>query len=232
MQARRLLARVAVCVAAVALVTGAVFALKAVAPVLSLGVLYVFAVLPIAVSFGLGYGIAVSVASMLAFNYFFLPPLHTLALTDSENWVALAVYLVTAVVVSESAATARRRSSVAVEAEALRRSDAAKTAVLHAVSHDLRSPLTAIRAATDGLQSGSLHLDASDRAELLETIRLETARLERLVSNLLDLLGWRPVPRRRSSSCGRSTSWSRARSTPSPPTLRASGSPSTGRRRS
>ena len=59
--------------------------------------------------------------------------------------------------------------------------------MLHAVSHDLRSPLTAIRVAAGGLESGSLELDADDRAALLETIRLETARLERLVANLLDL---------------------------------------------
>jgi two-component system sensor histidine kinase KdpD len=187
MKVQEFLARAAVSVAAVAVVTGAVFGLKEVAPVLSLGVLYVFAVLPVAISYGLGYAIAVSIASMLAFNFFFLPPLHTLALTDSENWVALAVYLVTAVVVSELAAVARRRSLAAVEAEALRRSDSVKTAVLHAVSHDLRSPLTAIRAAGEGLESGSLRLDEHDRAELLETIRIETARLERLVSNLLDL---------------------------------------------
>jgi len=176
-----------VSIAAVAVVTGVIFGLKEVAPVLSLGGLYLFAVLPVAVWYGLGWAIAVSVGSMLAFNFFFLPPLHTLALTDSENWVALAVYLVTAVVVSELAAVARRRSMAAVEAEALRRSDAAKTAVLHAVSHDLRSPLTAIRAAGEGLESGPVHLDDADRAELLDTILLETARLERLVSNLLDL---------------------------------------------
>jgi two-component system sensor histidine kinase KdpD len=187
MKLQQLLLRASFSVAAVSVVTGAVFGLREVAPVLSLGVLYVFAVLPVAVSYGLVYAIAVSVASMLAFNFFFLPPLHTLALTDSENWVALAVYLVTAVVVSELAAVARRRSLAAVEAEALRRSDTVKTAVLHAVSHDLRSPLTAIRAAGEGLESGSLHLDERDRAELLETIRIETARLERLVSNLLDL---------------------------------------------
>jgi two-component system, OmpR family, sensor histidine kinase KdpD len=186
-KAPRFLVRAAVSVAAVAVVTGVIFGLKEIAPVLSLGVLYVFAVLPIAIWYGLGYAIAVSVASMLAFNFFFLPPLHTLAMTDSENWVALAVYLVTAVVVSELAALARRRSMAAVEAEALRRSDAVKTAVLHAVSHDLRSPLTAIRAAGEGLESGSVHLEDSDRAELLDTILLETARLERLVSNLLDL---------------------------------------------
>jgi two-component system sensor histidine kinase KdpD len=184
---RARLERLAVSVLAVAAVTGAVFALDRVAPVLSLAVLYLFAVLPVAVFFGLAWGIAVSIASMLAFNFLFLPPLHTLALTDSGNWVALAVFVVTAVVVSELATRARRRGLAAADADALRRSDAAKTAVLHAVSHDLRSPLTAIRVAAGGLESGSLELDADDRAALLETIRLETARLERLVANLLDL---------------------------------------------
>ena len=109
-------ARLVVSAAAVALVTGAIFALNYVAPILSLGVLYIFAVLPIAVFYGLGYALGVSIASMLAFNFFFLPPLHSFALTDSENWVALAVYLVTAVVVSELAAVSRRRAQAAAEA--------------------------------------------------------------------------------------------------------------------
>ena len=54
---------------------------------------------------------------MLAFNFFFLPPLHTFTLADSENWFALAVYLVTAVVVSELAARARRRAAEAEQRE-------------------------------------------------------------------------------------------------------------------
>jgi two-component system, OmpR family, sensor histidine kinase KdpD len=177
----------AVSAAAVAAVTGAIFGLKQVAPVLGLSILYLLAVLPVASVFGLAYALGVSIASMLAFNFFFLPPLHTLALTDSANWVALLVFVVTSIVVSELAARARRRAFAAAEADALRRSDAAKTAVLHAVSHDLRSPLTAIRVAAGGLESGSVALGDDDRAAMLETIRLETARLERLVANLLDL---------------------------------------------
>jgi K+-sensing histidine kinase KdpD len=179
--------RVVVSAAAVAAVTGVVYGLREVAPVLGLSVIYLLAVLPVAVVYGLAYALGVSIASMLAFNFFFLPPLHTLSLTDSANWVALAVFVVTSAVVSELATRARRRAFAAAEADALRRSDAAKTAVLHAVSHDLRSPLTAIRVAAGGLESGSLQLGEDDRAALLETIRLETARLERLVANLLDL---------------------------------------------
>jgi two-component system sensor histidine kinase KdpD len=75
----------------------------------------------------------------------------------------------------------------AVEAETLRRSDEIKTAVLRSVSHDLRSPLTAIRAARDGLENPSLSLSEADREELQATMRAATDRLDRLVSNLLDL---------------------------------------------
>ncbi len=97
----------------VALVTAVVALLERHVPVLSLGVLYVFAVLPVAVGWGIRYALPVAVASMLAFNWFFLPPRHTFSLRDGANWLALAVYLVTAVVVSELAARSRRRAAVA-----------------------------------------------------------------------------------------------------------------------
>jgi two-component system sensor histidine kinase KdpD len=184
---------------AVAVVTGLVFALKPVAPVLSLGVLYLFAVLPIAVVWGLPYAISVSVVSMLAFNFFFLPPTHTLRLADSENWVALFVYVVTAISVSELAARARRRAREVRETETLRRSDAVKTAVLRSVSHDLRSPITAIMTATDVLEDSGEALTAAEREELHSSIRLQIQRLDRFVANLLDVSrleagAARPVP--------------------------------------
>jgi two-component system sensor histidine kinase KdpD len=186
---------------AVVFVSAAVAILKHWLPVLSLGVLYLFAVLPVSVFWGLGLAAAVSVASMLAFNWFFLPPTHTFQLRDGANWAVLAVYLATAVVVSALAARARRRAELAearereaagraaaeLGAEALRRSDALKTALLHAVSHDLRSPLTAIVAAASGLANPQVTLDEVDRRELVETIRVEAERLNGLVGNLLDL---------------------------------------------
>ena len=291
---KRLLSGVAASAVAVAIVTAAIELFKPYVPVLSLGVLYLFAVLPIAVAYGLGFAIVVSVASMLAFNWFHLPPVHTFTLADSENWFALVVYLATAVVVSELAARSRRRAAAAeqreresallaelatdllrgrgldeelpaiagraaevlgvgsaeislgparrppkdqapyplevagrtvgaiytpadpnvaaqrrflpalaallavavdrdrlereaLEAEALRRSDLVKTALLRAVSHDLRTPLTGIRTAVGALRSPTLDLSDGDRAELLDTIEVDSDRLSRLVGDLLDL---------------------------------------------
>jgi two-component system sensor histidine kinase KdpD len=84
---------------------------------------------------------------------------------------------------------ARRRRGVleerTVETRALRRSDALKTALLRAVSHDLRSPLTAIRAAVGSIDSPTI--DSEERRELAEVITGETDRLTRVVEDLLDL---------------------------------------------
>jgi two-component system sensor histidine kinase KdpD len=80
-----------------------------------------------------------------------------------------------------------RLAREAYEAEALRRSDAMKTALLRAVSHDLRSPLMAILTSAGALVHGDLSLEPADRRELGETILGEAERLDRLVSNLLDL---------------------------------------------
>jgi len=72
-----------------------------------------------------------------------------------------------------------------VETAALRRADTVKTALLRAVSHDLRSPLTAIAAAGEAV--GSPSLSAHEREEMVAVIQEETTRLSRLVDNLLDL---------------------------------------------
>jgi two-component system, OmpR family, sensor histidine kinase KdpD len=85
-------------------------------------------------------------------------------------------------------AAAKRRAeleSQVIETKALRRSEAVQKAILRAVSHDLRSPLTSITAAVRQLRSGALSVHARD--ELTSVAASETERLSRLVENLLDL---------------------------------------------
>ena len=102
---------------AVAVVTAAIEVFDNFVPVLSLGVLYVFAVLPIALFWGTVLAVPVAIASMLAFNFFFLPPLYTFTLADRQNWFALAVYVVTAIVVGSLASRYRIRGEEAEQRE-------------------------------------------------------------------------------------------------------------------
>lgn len=75
----------------------------------------------------------------------------------------------------------------AIEAEVFRRMDELKTTLLNAVSHDLRTPLATIIAAAESLLQEGIEWSPEERRELLETLLSEAHRLERLVTNLLDL---------------------------------------------
>lgn len=284
---------------AVGAATGGVAALQSTASADRLGILYLLAVLAVAIRRGQWPALASAILSALAFNYLFIPPRHQLTIAHSQDLVELIVLLIAAVVVGRLAALARERaaeaesrarqaaarereakfvaevassilagesisaqleaignrvaratsaagarlalesvpaprqdelavplhartgnawlyitrdlawdaeaidrvaaslgrlidvaverervSDRAAENEAARRAEAAKTAVLHAISHDLRSPLTAITTAGSALGIG---ISEAERAELIEVIETESARLAKLVDDLLDL---------------------------------------------
>jgi two-component system sensor histidine kinase KdpD len=274
-----------------------VAALDTVAPITGLTVLYLLAVLFVAIRHGEVAALVTAVLSVVTMNFFFIEPRYRLTITESDHVVTLAVFLVVAVVVGRLAASARERAEEsatraeiadarereaavlaeaaslmlvgesveaeltrigellspllgpsarielaavptaapeqravrldlherpgwlyvreqadravvervaeplarlidiglerrklgeqAAEADARVRADAARTAILHAVSHDLRSPLTAILTAADGLRRDDL--SPEERAELLSVVDGEGHRLSRLVGDLLDL---------------------------------------------
>jgi len=102
----------------VAASTMVVYPLKSVAPVVSLGVVYIPGVLLISSWWGWRLGLAAAVGSALAFNWFHLPPTGRFTIADAQNWVALAVFFVVALVASSLAEAARHRTQ---EAEQRRR---------------------------------------------------------------------------------------------------------------
>ena len=100
------------------------------------------------------------------------PTLQTLsALTDQAGVALERVRLAT-----ESA-----RSAAMEETQKLR------TALLNSLSHDLRTPLTAIRGAAETLQLAGTHLDPAQRQDLLASIQQDTERMTRFLSNIMDL---------------------------------------------
>ncbi|WP_370453369.1 sensor histidine kinase [Geodermatophilus marinus] len=91
---------------------------------------------------------------------------------------------------AEQAAVALQRhrlAAQAAEADRLAAANRMRTALLAAVSHDLRTPLAGIKAASSALRSHDLDLTEADRAELVATVDESADRLTALVDNLLDM---------------------------------------------
>ena len=286
---------VLVSVATVAVSTLLVYALKHVAPVETLGVVYLLPVLVMSIFWGLSFGLATAVLSAAAFNFFHLPPTGEFTLRHGRDWVGLAAFAAVAVAVGLVAELARARArelderrreaalaselaqlllgaerlqdalvpaaerlaqalgtpaaairlgdaespdgatalplraggetigalelppgvsagererarervvpalesilaaavhreslrAEVVETAALRRSDEMKTAVLRSVSHDLRTPVTAVLTAAGTLDSQEP--DAENVAEVRELVLDAGTRLWVLIEKLLDL---------------------------------------------
>src|SRR3954470_4081476 len=87
-----------------------VAALEGAAPVTGLGVIYLLAVLLVAIRRGEVAALATAVLAVLVLNFFFIEPRHRLTISDSQNVVVLIVFLITAAVVGRLAAGSRQRT--------------------------------------------------------------------------------------------------------------------------
>src|SRR5215831_573693 len=75
---------------------------------------FLLAILAIATTWGLRAAIFASIAGVLCFNFFWLPPIYTLTITDPQNLVAFTAFLVTSVVASQLSASAKQRADEAM----------------------------------------------------------------------------------------------------------------------
>ncbi len=149
--------------------------------------IYLVGVVVVATRLGQAAAIGASVLSVAAFDFFFVPPYLTLVVEDAQYILTFFIMLSVAIVISrltlviQKQSEETRRSQLAVETEQLR------NAVLSSVSHDLRTPLAGITGAASSLLDKKSPLDENTQQELLQTIYDEAARLNRLVTNLLDM---------------------------------------------
>lgn len=174
----------------------------AVAPVLLLFVLV------IARAWGTGPALLASATASLSYSYYFLPPAG-FGIEDPNDWAAFVSFTGTAIIVGELSARAARRNleaqegrheierlyqelqaafDRASEAEAARRSEQLKAALLDALTHNLRTPLTSIKAAVTAIiGSGGLgksQLSSEGERDLLQVIDEESDRLNRFIEGL------------------------------------------------
>ena len=158
---------------------------------------------------GTGPALAAAASGAGAYSYFFLPPAG-FAIEDPQDWIEFFTFIGTAVIAGELASRAERRTAEAQagrqeierlyqelhsaferasEAEAARRNEQLKAALLDALTHNLRTPLTSIKAAVtalirEGAWTPLSELTPDGRLELLQVIDEESDRLNRFIGGL------------------------------------------------
>ena len=106
-------ARIAASLGAVALVTATYVRFSPQNPT-TIALSYVVVILLFATGWGIAEAMIASLAAVLCFNFFFLPPVGAFTIADPQNWVALVAFLMTAIVASQLSGRARRRSIEAI----------------------------------------------------------------------------------------------------------------------
>jgi two-component system sensor histidine kinase KdpD len=150
------------------------------------GVLLAFLLLVVSVAIvgGIWPAVATALAAFVVANYYFTPPFYTFTIYETHNLLALVVFVIVAAIVSGLVSLAARRETEATRAAAV---NDLRAALLAAVSHDLRTPLSSIKASVSSLLQTDVEWPRETTVEFLETIDTETDRLNKLVGNLLDM---------------------------------------------
>ena len=195
-----------------ALTVGPIVAVLRLASVSYAGVaapLLLLDVVVVARLWGTGPALIAAASGAAAYSYYVLPP-PGFGIEDAEDWIAFVTFIVTAVIAGELASRAERRTAEAhagrheierlyqelqgaferaSEAEAARRNEQLKAALLDALTHNLRTPLTSIKAAVTalirvGVWRQTSELSGEGRRELLQVIDEESDRLNRFIEGL------------------------------------------------
>ncbi len=141
---------------------------------------YLLAVVIAAIWWGQGPAIVTSILSVIAFDFFLVPPYLTLGVEDLQYIFTFIAFLIVGVVVSTLASKIR-------EQIIQRQTEKLQSALLNSISHDLKTPLSSIAGSLTALLDSDSGLNELTRKELLENAFEESSRLNRLVNNLLDM---------------------------------------------
>ncbi len=204
-------------VVSIALATGALKLVgKHINPT-TVALVFLLIILISARTWGAAPAVVASIIGILSFNFLFLPPYGTFAIRDPDNWIAFVAFMVTAITVGQLSGNAKHRAEEAEaakqeierlyfelqdsferssQAKALKQSERVKSALLDAVTHDFRTPLTSIKASATAMlddlyaierDKAEPQLDMEARKEMLQVIDEEADRLDRFVEGLTKL---------------------------------------------
>jgi K+-sensing histidine kinase KdpD len=152
-----------------------------------LAMIYLLGVIAVSMRTSRRVAVINSFVSVFAFHYFCVPYHDSFVLTETVYVSTLFGMLAVSLVISYLTSRIRAEAASARDAEVQIQTERMKNSLLSAVSHDVKTPLASIYGAATSLVEQGDWLDAADRSELAKNIVTEAARLNRVVSNILEM---------------------------------------------
>ena len=149
----------------------------------NLAMVYVLGVVAVAARYERGPAMTCALASALAFDFFFVPPVFTLRIDDTQYVITGLALVVVGVVIS----TLSSRARGATRAALLAREEQLRNSLLASLSHDLRTPLAVIAGSASSLRDERGRLSQAEQDQLLETLYDEAQHVSLTVSDLLEM---------------------------------------------
>ena len=174
-------------VAAAAACTLAGFAMRSRFDLVNIAMVYVLAVVVIALRFPRGPAFTTAMLSVLAFDYAFVPPSGTFTVDDVQYLLTFAIMLAVALVVSRLVESVKTRAAAQAALELEAETERIRSALLASISHDLRTPLAVMAGASSSLAESGEQLSADERRALANSVFQQARRMSDHVAKILQM---------------------------------------------
>lgn len=172
---------------AVPIVTLVMWMLRDVLTLANVWLVFALLVLIVAIRFGTWMSLYVTAMSYLSINYFLIEPFNAFLIDELHEVGDLIVFILVGTIAGNLALRAKKQAILLEQSKLVAQADQLKTALLHSVSHDLRTPLTIIQSSAQNLKQFANTLPQDERAELVENIDREARVLNQMIGQLLDM---------------------------------------------
>ena len=153
----------------------------------NIAMVYVLAVVVVALRYARGPAIATAVASVLAFDYAFVPPRGAFSVDDAQYLFTFAIMLAVALLVSRLVEDVRERARAQAALEVEAETERIRGTLLASISHDLRTPLAVMTGASSTLAEGGERLAPEERRALASSVFEQAREMSEHVSKVLQM---------------------------------------------
>lgn len=153
----------------------------------NIAMIYLLAVVVIALKFTRGAAVLTTVLSIGAFDYLFVPPQGTFTVDDAQYLLTFAIMLAVGLVISGLVDDVRRNAAEQASLAAAAETERIRNTLLASISHDLRTPLAVMTGASSTLAERGEHMSAQARHELARSVFEQSRDLTGQVSKVLQM---------------------------------------------